>query len=114
MDTLNLHRKIVLNALTDYVNQRQNNVQEGIETLLIVDEHKHHYEVKTYGWRGDKHLYFTIFHFEVKPNGKIWVHANNSDYDIIEDIEAQGVPKSEIVLAFQAPSYRQFTEYALA
>lgn len=114
MDTLNQHRAVVLNVLTEYVNQRQNNKQEGIETVLLVDEQHNHYEVKTFGWREEKHLYFTIFHFEIKPNGKIWIHANNSDYDIIGDIEAQGIPKSEIVLAFQAPSYRPYTGYALA
>ena len=54
-----------------------------------------------------------IFHFDIK-DGKIWVQRNISDYDIVGDIEAEGVPKKDIVLAFLSPRMRPYTEYASA
>jgi hypothetical protein len=32
----------------------------------------------------------------------------------VEDLEARGVPKSDIVLAIHSPEMRPFTEYAVA
>ena len=58
-------------------------------------------------------IFSVIFHFDIK-NEKIWLQQNISDYDIVGDIEAKGVPKSDIVLAFHSPQMRQFTGYAVA
>ncbi len=41
--------------------------------------------------------------------GATW---NGTEDDIAADLVAAGVPKSDIVLGFQSPFMRQFTEYA--
>lgn len=52
--------------------------------------------------------------FDIR-DGKIWAQHNASDYDIVGDIEAQGVPKEDIILAFHSPFMRQFmNDYAVA
>lgn len=114
MDSLDKNRQILLKVLEDYLDRRKNNPPTGVETQGIFDTKNDHYEIKKLGWRNERRIYFTVFHFDLMPDGKIWVQANASDYDIIGDIEAAGVPKSEIVLAFHAPSIRPYSGYAAA
>jgi hypothetical protein len=47
-------------------------------------------------------------------NGKIWIQEDGIEYGIAKDLEDAGIPKSEIVLGFQPPDVRPFTEYAVA
>lgn len=83
----------------------------AVKTHLLVDDENHHYQVLRMGWQNGKQVFSVIFHFDI-INGKIWAQRNMSDYDIIGDIEAEDVPKSDIVLAFHTPEMRKFTEYA--
>ena len=112
MDKVIKYRKILLDVLTDYVEPRR--IQpDGIETVLLADTKNDHYQVLFSGWKERKRVFMVVFHFDIK-GGKIWMQENNSDYDIIEDIEAQGVPKSDIVLGIHSPQMRPFTDYAVA
>ena len=51
--------------------------------------------------------------FEIN-NGKVWIQEDNTDLVIADDLERAGIPKSDIVLGFQPPSVRPYTEYAAA
>jgi hypothetical protein len=46
----------------------------------------------------------------VKRFGATW---NGTEDDIAADLVVAGVPKEDIVLGFQSPFMRQFTEYAV-
>jgi hypothetical protein len=54
-----------------------------------------------------------IAHLRVR-NRKIWVEADNTDIQIVEQLLDAGVPKGSIVLAFHSPQKRPFTEFAVA
>ena len=112
MDKLNLYRETIMDVLDAYVEKRKVSA-DNAEMITIFDQTKDHYQVLAMGWRKYERIYLVVFHFDIK-DGKIWAQQNASDYDIIGDIEATGVPKSDIVLAFHAPSMRKYTDYAAA
>lgn len=112
MEKVERYRKILRDVLTAYAAPRSI-YPEPIETQLLFDPQHDRYQVLRVGWRNRAQVFLVIFHFEIR-DGKIWLHQNATDYDIIEDIEAQGVPKSDIVLAFHAPELRPYTDYAVA
>jgi len=115
MDKIKQYDQILKKVLEAYSEDRDTKElsPNAVKTYLVVDDENHHYQVLRMGWHQGKQVFSVIFHFDI-INGKIWAQRNMSDYDIIGDIEAQGVPKSEIVLAFHTPEMRKFTEYAEA
>jgi hypothetical protein len=115
MDRLKKYRTILKEVLTAYTANElaQIHKPDDMQMRLIMDTENDHYQALYAGWRNDQQIFSVVFHFDIIDN-KIWVQRNISDYDIIGDIEQKGVPKSDIVLAFHAPSMRNFTEYATA
>jgi len=45
--------------------------------------------------------------------GKIWIEEDWLEHGIATDLVQAGIPKEDIVLAFQPPSMRPFTEFAV-
>ena len=115
MDRVKKYRTVLKDVLKAYaaeeVNQKRS--PDDMQIRLIMDTENDHYQVLYAGWRNDQQIFSVVFHFDI-IDGKIWVQRNISDYDIVEDIEQKGVPKSDIVLAFHAPAMRPFMEYATA
>jgi len=64
------------------------------------------------GWEGQDWIHSCIIHIDIK-NGKIWLQWNGTEDDIAADLVTMGVPKEDIVLGFQSPFMRKFTEYAV-
>jgi hypothetical protein len=114
MEKVEQYRQILKEVLTDFTKGRSSHLQSSdVETQLIIDNQNDHYQVLRVGWRNRVQVFLVIFHFDIK-NGKVWLQQNVSDYDIIGDLEAKGIPKSDIVLAFHSPQMRPFTGYAVA
>jgi XisI protein len=112
MEKIDKYRSIVRKVLTEYAAPRKKQ-PDGVEMELLFDTQSDQYQILISGWSGRKQVFLVVFHFAIK-NGKIWLHQNNTDYNIIDDIEACGVPKQDIVLAVHSPEMRQFTDYAVA
>ena len=115
MDKIIYYRQILQEVLKEYAaNDLKKKYQpDDLQIRLIIDTQNDHYQVLNSGWWKDRPIFSVIFHFDI-INEKIWLQRNVSDYDIVEDLEKKGVPKSDIVLAFHSPDMRQFTEYAVA
>ena len=115
MDKILKYQKILRHVLNAYAadNIPKPQKPDDMQIRLLFDDENKHYQVLYTGWRKGEQTFSVLFHFDI-IDGKIWVQRNISDYDIIEDIEIAGVPKSDIVLAFHAPELRPFTEYAAA
>ena len=47
-------------------------------------------------------------------DGKIWVEEDWTKQEIVNDLLATGISHQEIILGFQHPSKRHFTEFATA
>ncbi len=89
------------------------NLEPGIRDRLLFDETNHRYAVISEGWNGRERIHHIILDLEIS-GGKVWIHADNTDIVAAQELEAQGIPKSDIVLGFRAPSVRAETEYAAA
>ena len=115
MDKIAEYRKIITEVLENYAVARPHNLRDpqALNIQLLFDPKRDQYQVLGLGWRGEHQSFLVILHFAIQ-NGKIWLHRNVADYDILADIEARGVPKEDIVLAFQPPAMRPFTGYAVA
>jgi hypothetical protein len=110
MDKLNLYRELIQKILGDYSDRRSD---ENIESQAIFDLKRDHYQVVNVGWQNGKRVYGCVLHLDIK-NGKIWLQYNGTEIDIAEELVELGVPKMDIVLGFQAPHRRQYTDYAIS
>ena len=116
MDKTVKYRQILQEVLQAYATDavaHKPPTPDEMQVRVLADTQHDHYQALYGGWRNGRQIFSVVFHFDI-IDGKIWAQRNISDYDIIEDIEAKGVPKSDIVLAFHAPEMRPFTEYAVA
>lgn len=105
------YKKILCDYLQEYAQKR--NSSERIYQL-IADKKNNQYQVLNMYWEKRTFRYMIIFHFEIKPDAKVWLWVNNTDILVTEDLIALGIPKTDIVLGFHAPEVRPYTGYAIA
>jgi hypothetical protein len=113
MEKIAKYRQFILDIYEEYARIKPVNLQD-VENQLIIDTERGHYQLVSLGWDGLMFVYSVIFHADIKPDGKVWIQANNTDRDMAEELEALGVPRSDIVIGLQPKEYRPFTGYAVA
>lgn len=86
---------------------------DNLESLLILDDEHGHYAWLTLGWQGYERISAPTMLVRVRQ-GKIYVEEDWTNLGLVDDLLAEGVPKSDIVLAFHHPAEREFTEFAAA
>jgi hypothetical protein len=52
-------------------------------------------------------------HLDIKE-GKVWVQHNATEIRIAHELASMGIPKEDIILGFQAPYAREYTEFGVA
>lgn len=110
MEKLEKYRNCVQQLLLEY---SENKPAYGeIEVETIFDTTRNHYQVVYLGWKQKRWIHTCIIHIDIKDE-KIWIQWNGSERDIAEELVANGVAKEDIVLGFQTPFMRKFTEYAV-
>ncbi len=86
----------------------------NISNHILIDKERNRYQFVITGWRDDIHFVHSVaFYIEIK-NNKIWIHQNNTEALIADELIAKGVDKMDIVLGFIAPSLRAYSGFALA
>ncbi|HBE21168.1 MAG TPA: XisI protein [Cyanobacteria bacterium UBA11149] len=110
MDKLAQYRQIVEEMLLEYGKRKLSH--GDIEVQTIFDPKRDHYQIVHVGWDRDNWVHSCIIHIDIKGD-KIWLQWNGTEDDIGADLVAAGVSKSDIVLGFESPFMRQFTEYAV-
>lgn len=53
-----------------------------------------------------------MLHVNIKDE-KIWIQHDGTERGITNDLLELGVPKHDIVLAFQSPARRKYTDFAV-
>lgn len=82
-----------------------------IEIERIFDTVRDHYQLVSVGWRNKERVYGAFVHLDNK-NKKSWVQLNNTDVELGERLLENGTHRQQIVLGFQSPERRPFTDYA--
>jgi len=86
---------------------------QGLETLCLFDEAHDVYLVLNIGWRDRKRANYTTLLVRIRDN-KIWVEEDGTEEGFANVLTAAGIPKSDIVLAFNPPDLRYLSQYAVA
>jgi len=110
MDTIESYRHIIQSLLTDYAAIPIAN--GAIDCYTVFDPKQDHYQVMNVGWDGHRRVYGCVLHLDIKQ-GKIWIEQNMTEMRVAQELVDLGVAKEDIVLGFQAPEMRQYTDYAV-
>ena len=110
MDTLEYYRQIIQSLLTAYAAIPIANGK--IDCYTVFDPKQDHYMVMNVGWDGHRRVYGCVLHLDIKE-GKIWVEQNMTEMRVAQELVEQGVSKDDIVLGFQAPEMREYTDYGV-
>ncbi|MBD2214197.1 XisI protein [Nostoc linckia FACHB-104] len=111
MDKIAKYREYIQTLLTCYAHDDVDD--KDIETLLIFDTERDHYQWMNVGWQEFDRIYRCVIPFDIK-NGKIWLQQNLTDQNPAEELVKMEVPKEDIVLGLQPPYKRQYTDYGVA
>ena len=114
MDKLVHYRALIKKLLSDYCDlMNRSAAPAGVETEVVFDEEHDQYMLLNVGWSGRKRFRGTTVYLRLR-NGKIWVEEDWLENGIVKDLLEAGVPKEDIVLAFQPPEMRPHTDFAVA
>lgn len=103
MDQLDHYRTIVRRLIEEYAGCKP--ACGNIRTEAVVDREHDHYEVMQVGWHGDRRVHGSIIHIDIR-DGKVWIEYNGTDARLGEELVAAGIPRHDIVLAFQPEELR--------
>jgi hypothetical protein len=88
---------------------------EKIYEQVIFDRENHHYMLLWLGFNQiGSFVDRVIVHFQIKPDGKIWILANATEEDVAETLTKMKVKPSDIVLGFHPEQVRAHSGYAVA
>ena len=113
MDRIAQYRQVIEKVLTETYNFVKSGSGLDVEYQLLFDREHDSYALIVSGFEHRRRIHDFLLHFEIK-NGKIWLQANNTDFEITKDLEKAGIRKDEIVLGIHPPHLRPHTEYAAA
>ena len=111
MDSVNHYPAIIQKVFQDYIDFLGE--EEGIQLEVVWDRGHDRYLIVEVGWQDGYRIYGTFLHLDIL-DGKIWIQHDGTEEGIAYELEAAGVPKDEIVLAFKPLSNRRLTEYAVS
>ena len=86
---------------------------DQIETELVLDDTRGHYQLGQVGWDGDRRVDDIFLHVDVY-DGKVWIQHDGTNLSLAEMLLKEGIPRECIVLAFHPPELRKYTDFAVA
>ncbi len=110
MDTREYYGKIIENAMKIYAALPYR--YGDVNTYVIVSKDGNHFLLMDDGWQNGSRVYGVITHVEIRAD-KIWIQRDGLESGITADLLEAGIPKDKIVLGFQPPEVRPYTEFAV-
>lgn len=87
--------------------------QASFHVVPVWDETNNRYLLLTVGWDGYRREHAVLVHVELRDS-LFWIEADQTPDGFARDLEAEGVPKARIVLAFKHPELRRYSDYSTA
>ena len=112
MDRVNRYRQVIESVLKEYA-RLFNHQPAGVDVVAVCDESTDTYAIVNVGWDGDERMNMTSVMMRI-VNGKIWVEEDRTMYGFVDELLEAGIPRDDIVLAFQPPQMRPHTQFAVA
>ncbi|HNT73384.1 MAG TPA: XisI protein [Anaerolineae bacterium] len=113
MDKLTHYRHIIRQILTQYADVINRSARPGKETEVVADTEHDHYMLVSTGWDQQRRIRGTTVYVRLRDD-KLWIEEDWLEHGITPDLLAAGIPKEDIVLAFQPPDVRPLTGFAVA
>jgi hypothetical protein len=103
---------LVKQALTSYASLLAKCPSPFYDIILAFDDEHHQYLLRKLGWTESSRIRQTVLHIAIR-NGKIWIEEDWTEDGIATYFLSHDVPREDIVLGFQAPIMRPYTEFAV-
>ncbi len=116
MDTLNKaahYRRLIRQILEQHAPYHNPRIPEEFDSQLLLDDTQGHYYLMHVGWDGLSRIHACLIHIDLKGS-TIWVQRDGTEYGVANELVDLGVPHEDIVLGFQAPYKRSYTDFAVA
>ncbi len=103
------YRHYIQQLLTEHAARVWDN---RIQAQTIFDPIHDHYQLVYVGWHETDRIYGVVLHVDIM-DGKIWIQQDGTEVGIANKLVDLGVPRSDIVLGFDPPMVREYTEFAV-
>lgn len=113
MDKMTQYRELIKQTLSRYIELDNRSPTSGVQAMLIADDERGQYMWVRFGWTKNKRIRAIPIYVRLE-NSKIWIEEDWTEEGIATDLVRDGVPKGDIVLAFQSPEMRPYTDFAAA
>jgi len=113
MDKIEQYRNLIKRYLRDYKAMWSNAMPAGVEMIHLFDDETQNYLLLELGWTKKQYVRHIPLHVMLR-NHKIWIEEDMTEEGIATYFLQQGVPREDIVLGFQPPEMRPYTEFAVA
>ena len=111
MEKIEKYREIIRETLMPLTKRKYSD--RDVENEAVFDEKNDRYLIMSVGWEGNiRRIHGCLAHLDI-INGKVWIQRDGTEDGIAYDLEAAGIPKSDIVPAFHSASVRPLTGYAV-
>ena len=110
METLETDRRVLRTLFNEWQAWPQ---QAHFKVIPVWDETNNRYLLLMIGWDGYRREHGVLVHIELH-GGLFWIEADQTPEGFARDLEAVGIPKERIVLAFKHPELRRLSQYAQA
>ena len=108
MEKIKKYQKAILNLLEEYA-AIKSPFMPDVENKVIADTKNHQYQLIRIGWYKDRHVHYTVFHFDI-INGKVWIQENRTDVKVDEALIDAGVLPKDIMSRLQHPTMQRLTQ----
>lgn len=105
MEKIKKYQKVILKLLNYYATIKSPFMPE-VENKIIADTKNHQYQLVRIGWYKDRHVHYTVFHFDI-VNEKILIQENRTDVKIDEEFINEGVAPNDIMSGLQHPTLQR-------
>lgn len=86
----------------------------GVKNQVVADKENHIFMLNMFGWQNGKvYVHLVAFHLEI-IDGKVWVHQNNTEAMIADELVEKGIAEKDIVLGFLHERDRAYSHFAVA
>jgi hypothetical protein len=106
-----IYDRVIESALQGHANIASD--RDRIDYQVIVDAERENFLSMTIGWENHRRIHVCLVHIQIIGD-KIWIQRDGIEDSVTADLEAAGIPKDKIVLAFYPDRVRPHTGYAIA
>ena len=81
---------------------------------IIADRERNDFVMITTGWQNpNKYAHLLCFHISI-IDAKVWIHENNTEAMIADELVEKGIARKDIILGFVEPMARPYSGFAVA